>query len=164
MEELKYSVDQNNFTGNILDICSAKYDPSDGLSNFYDRLKFIVCNNLKRKGFIDGSEVLLEDEILSPTFEEVIILWCLDKVSPNLSTNVRSAFNHQLNDGISIKELKDDIFQYFSNKDNIDESPDNLKAEKTKSSNKSEKVVAKEDPEEKSAVEDPFLKPGLVHL
>ena len=29
-----------------------------------------------------GNFELLEDEILSPTFEEVILLWCLEKIDP----------------------------------------------------------------------------------
>ena len=168
MEEFKYSeaetksFDTLSVNSNILELCDTQYESTESIKEFYDKFRQIVRCSLKKKGFIDGDEMLLEDEIISPTFEEIIILWCLDKVSPNLSTKVKPAFDFQLNNGHSIKELKDDIFYYFSNKHNFDESDENnLKLEKSKDSKKSEKVVAKEDPEEtKDVVEDSLLKPG----
>ena len=145
MEDLKFSVDQNNVSP-LLDLCSAKYDPSDTLTNFYDKFKFTVCNSLKRKGFIIGDEHLLQDEILSPTFEEVLILWCLDKINPNLSKKIKSAFNPQLNAGVSIKELKDDIFNYFSGKEFMEEiNEKSSNSLKCKDCNR--QIVTKPDPE-----------------
>ena len=54
--------------------------------------------------------ILHEDEILSPTFEEVILLWCLERIDPRLPAIISQTFGHKLVDGITLKDLQDEIF------------------------------------------------------
>jgi len=54
---------------NILDLTDAKYDPSLGVAGFYEKMKNIVLTNLRKRGHKFGEDELIQDEILSPTFE-----------------------------------------------------------------------------------------------
>ena len=80
----------------IFDLC--EIEPVEDLHAFYVQFRSAVCTNLKRKGdiveFLNGE--LMEDEILSPTFEEIIVVWCLEKIHPNLPARVKQTFNDQL--------------------------------------------------------------------
>jgi hypothetical protein len=64
-------------------------DSSDSYQSFYLKFKASICSNLKKKGdvveFLNGE--LLEDEILSPTFEEIIVLWCIEKIGSKFVSN-----------------------------------------------------------------------------
>ena len=53
------------------------------LPRFMSNLKDCYLKS-QEKRLKKGHEELLEDEIFSPTFKELLILWCLDKVKPNL--------------------------------------------------------------------------------
>ena len=70
---------------NILALSDIQPTTNEDFSAFYNKFRLSVCNNLKMMGtkikFMDNFE-LVEDEILSPTFEEVILLWCLEKIDP----------------------------------------------------------------------------------
>ena len=47
---------------------------------------------------------------MSPTFEEVIILWCLEKIDNRLPNLVNLAFGHKLVDNLTLKDLQEEIF------------------------------------------------------
>ena len=70
---------------NILALSEIHPTANEDFSAFYNKFRRSVCSNLKKMGtkikFLGNFE-LLEDEILSPTFEEVILLWCLEKIDP----------------------------------------------------------------------------------
>ena len=70
---------------NILALSEIHPTANEDFSAFYKKFRRSVCSNLKKMGtkikFLGNFE-LLEDEILSPTFEEVILLWCLEKIDP----------------------------------------------------------------------------------
>ena len=130
MEDTKFSVDDyksistpsnlindvNNkqAEASILEVCEAEFDTCEGIADFYEKFRSSVCKNLKKKGYRDGDLELLQDEIISPTFEEVILLWCLDKVQPNLSRKIRPEFNDKLSTGLPMIQLKDEIFKFCS--------------------------------------------------
>ena len=84
----------------IFDICEVNLDKNEDLNGFYMNFRSTVCKNLKRKGDRlreDKAHVTLtQDEILSPTFEEVIVLWCLEKIDPSLPKLVKETFRNQL--------------------------------------------------------------------
>lgn len=99
---------------NIFDISETKYVTNEDILAFYIKFRSIVCSHLKRKGdklFSSSQEILSEDEILSPTFEEVIILWCLEKINPSLPSIVKETFSNQLKGNTSLKEIHEEIFQ-----------------------------------------------------
>ena len=181
MEEVKYSTELGNMppriilneyfpqVSNILDSCETDYEPSIGILPFYYKFRRIVQQNLKKVGYTFGNEQLLQDEILSPTFEEVIMLWCLDKIQPNLSKKIKPEFNDRINSGISLIDIKDEIFQLLSNK-NLDKSETtclnclNCKCTNNKDTTTNGDRVAKPDPECKNIEEILALKPEISDL
>ena len=52
-----------------------------------------------------------EDEEMSPTLEEVIIVWCLEKIHPNLPKFVNQRFSEKINDDYSLFDIQEDIFE-----------------------------------------------------
>ena len=53
------------------------------LPRFMSNLKDCYLKS-QEKRLKKGHKELVEDKIFSPTFKELLILWCLDKVKPNL--------------------------------------------------------------------------------
>ncbi len=61
-----------------------------------------------------GDLELLQDEILTPTFEDIVLLWCIEKVDSSLPDKIKKNFGEQINNGTPLKELEIDIFKYLS--------------------------------------------------
>ena len=91
----------------IFEISETKYSNYENLKSFYTKFRTVISNHLKKKG---DSELLFEDEIISPTFEEVIILWCLEKIDSSLPKQVKEAFSSQLNGLVTLKDIHHEIF------------------------------------------------------
>ena len=151
MYDFKYNIESddlssNNFDENppnIIDICDINYDDSDDILSFYEKFRRTISLNLKKTGYKLGDAYLLQDEIISPTFEEVIIIWCLDKINSNLSPKIKSNFHEKLNTGVSINEFKSEIFNFFSSKQFSEE----IKSKAIKCKTCSRQIVTKTDPE-----------------
>ena len=66
-------------------------DDQDDYISFYTKFRQAICDKLRKKGdrinYFE-EQLLLEDEILTPTFEDIIVLWCLEKISPQLPKEV----------------------------------------------------------------------------
>ena len=58
-----------------------------------------------------GSKVLAADETLSPTFEDAIVLWALEKIDPRLPKKVRKDYEHRLSGDTYLIDLQVTIFQ-----------------------------------------------------
>ena len=84
----------------IFDICEVTYVKNEDLNAYYMNFRSTVCKNLKRRGDKlredKGHVTLMQDEVLSPTFEEIIVLWCLEKIDPLLPKLVKETFGNQL--------------------------------------------------------------------
>jgi len=101
---------------NLLQISDIKYVPNEDLNAFYVRIRSAVCSNLKKKGDKVRSYddiVFAEDEILSPTFEDFIVVWCLEKIDSKLPSEVYKTFATQLSGDHTLKDLQEEIFQYI---------------------------------------------------
>ena len=55
--------------------------------------------------------VLDEDEKLSPSFENAIILWTLEKIDPRLPQKVKRDYGHQMTGNITLKDIQPVIFE-----------------------------------------------------
>ena len=79
---------------------------------YYLKFRATIFAQLKKKGdvveFLNGE--LLEDEIFSPTFEEIIVLWCLEKIDPDLPELVKQTFKDKLQGSVTLKDLQSEIF------------------------------------------------------
>ena len=127
----------------IFDICDTKHTNSEDFSTFYHRFKATISKNLKKKGDkIDDSEILMEDEIISPTFEDVIILWCLEKVDPSLPSLIKEKFSNVLKEQHVLKNIDNLIFQEVSSLYNSSTKNANVHCDKNlKEENKNVTII-----------------------
>ena len=130
---------------NILSLYDIKYDYGESIHLFFTRFREIVAQNLKKTGYKDGSYELSQDEIISPTFEEIIFLWSLEKINPLVCQKVKQKFtdNQTIND-----LLREEIINFLSEKENFDEiqqRPSKDLCNKCKNV-----IIAKDDPEIKT--------------
>ena len=81
---------------------------------FYKQFKASFVENLRKKGETlnhKGGKVLAEDEVLTPSFEDAIILWALEKIDVRLPQKVRRDYEHRLSGGTYLIDLQVTIFQ-----------------------------------------------------
>ena len=100
-------------TRNILDLLEIKYSNKEKFDTFYTNFRSCISSNLKKKGdrISHLDKQLTEDEIISPTFEDVIILWCLDRIDPSLPIQVKKTFTHQIENNLTLKDIQVEIFK-----------------------------------------------------
>ena len=55
--------------------------------------------------------MLAEDKKLSPSFEDAIVLWTLEKINPKLPSKVRKDYEHRLGGNTYLNDLLLTIFQ-----------------------------------------------------
>ena len=100
---------------NIFELSDLQYSSTEDYTAFYIRFRAAVCKNLKKTGskikFLEDTNQLLEDEILSPTFEEVVVLWCLEKIDHSLPRLANQTFGAKLIDDVTLKDLQEEIFK-----------------------------------------------------
>ena len=58
--------------------------------------------------------VLTEDEKLSPSFENAIILWTLEKIDPRLPHKVKRDYGYQMTGNTTLKDIQPVIFENIS--------------------------------------------------
>ena len=116
---LTYIMETHNYEKkhqNILELSdfTVNNNNSEDFNSCYAKFRGAVCQNLKKAGtrikFMNHFE-LIEDEILSPTFEEIILLWCLEKIDRRLPNLVNQTFGHKLMEDFTLKDIQDDIFE-----------------------------------------------------
>jgi len=105
---------------NILELFDVHYNSHESIGSFYNRCRCLVASNLRKKGDKVGDDFILEDEFISSTFEDLIILWCLEKVDPCLPKKVKENFGDQIINGQTVKNLVNKISEYFSKNDIFD--------------------------------------------
>lgn len=66
---------------------------------FYKQYRASFTDNLRKTGDIvifKNNQALTEDEQLSPSFENAIVLWTLEKIDPRLPSKVKKDYGHQM--------------------------------------------------------------------
>ena len=95
---------------NIFSLSHVQLIANEDYSDFYKRLRSEICDKLKCKGTKSNELELLEDECLSPTFEEVIILWCLEKIDRRLPYLTSQTYGDKLIGNVTLTDLQEEIF------------------------------------------------------
>ena len=83
---------------------------------FYKQYRASFIDNLRKRGDVvkfKNDQVLPEDEKLSPTFENAIILWTLEKIDPRLPAKVRKDYGHQMTGDVTLKDVQPVIFEHI---------------------------------------------------
>jgi hypothetical protein len=99
---------------NLLKITEHTYKSGTSHQVFYKQFRSSWLNNLRKEGEVmqhKGGKVLDVDEILSPTFEDAIVLWVLEKIDPRLPKKVRKDYEHRLAGNTYLIDLQVTIFQ-----------------------------------------------------
>ena len=81
---------------------------------FYKQYRAAFVDNLRKQGEVvqfKNNLVLDEDEKLSPSFENAIILWTLEKIDPRLPQKVKRDYGHQMTGNITLKDIQPVIFE-----------------------------------------------------
>ena len=100
---------------NFLRITKHHYKSGVLPATFYKEFKASFLDNLRKKDEPVGTRKpgakLKEDEVLSPSFENTIILWTLEKIDPRLPMKVSKEYEHRLGQGTYLSDLHSSIFQ-----------------------------------------------------
>jgi hypothetical protein len=99
---------------NLLKITEHTFKSGTSHQVFYKQFRTSWLNNLRKQGDVmqhKGGKVLAADETLSPTFEDAIVLWVLEKIDPRLPKKVRKDYEHRLAGNTYLIDLQVTIFQ-----------------------------------------------------
>lgn len=100
---------------NFLKIAALVYTSDQQPYTFYKQFRAAFLDNLRKAGAKDdarwGEARLEKDERLSPSFEDAIILWALEKIDPRLPAMVKKEYEHQLSQDSFLSDLHPRIFQ-----------------------------------------------------
>ena len=81
---------------------------------FYKQFKSKIFNNLRKSGdkmMYRGGKQLTEDEVISPTFESIIMMWALEKLDQRLPAEVKKQFGFRMEGNITLIDLQTAVFQ-----------------------------------------------------
>ena len=99
---------------NFMDISKHSYKQGTPFQMFYKQYRASFVDNLRRQGdtvLYKNDLVLTEDEKLSPSFENAIILWSLEKIDPRLPAKVKKNYGHQMTGDVTLKDIQPVVFE-----------------------------------------------------
>ena len=104
---------------NFLKITDISYRSGMLPATFYKEYRAGFLDNLRKAGCNEGIKKpgakLQEDEKLTPSFEDAIVLWALKEIDQRLPGKVRRDYEHRLGDGTYLSDLQATIFQNIPN-------------------------------------------------
>ena len=111
---------QIKLSENILLLSEVKYNGLEDPQTFYNNFRNMICKQLKKKGNIIKSAlknlILDYNEIISHTFDEIILVWCLEKIHPKLPRLIIKKFENKS----SLELSKENIFNLIPSLINVD--------------------------------------------
>ena len=99
---------------NFLKIAEKTYKKGEQHQTFYKQYRASFIDNLRKKHDkvkYKNDHVLAEDEQLSPSFENAIVLWALKEIDPRLPAKVKKSYAHQMTGNTTLMDLQPVIFQ-----------------------------------------------------
>ena len=111
--EAHYNIEAKG--ANFLRIVEHTYKQGENYSTFYKQFRASFLDNLRKAGCKgdprDPGARLAEDEKLSPSHEDSIILWTLERIDPRLPAKVRQDYEGRLFGDTFLWDLQAVIFQ-----------------------------------------------------
>ena len=89
---------------------SSKERPIKHFTNNIGLLLSTICENK-----VIGLNIKTDDEKLTPSFENAIVLWSLEKIDPRLPSKVKKDYGHQMTGDTTLKDVQPIIFENISN-------------------------------------------------
>lgn len=100
---------------NFLKIVKITYKTGDNAQTFYKQFRAGFVDNLRKAGdarsHLKPGDRMPADEALTPSFEDAIILWTLEKIDPRLPARVAKDYEHRLDKDTHLIDLQSTIFQ-----------------------------------------------------
>ena len=99
---------------NFMNIADHVFKQGTPHQTFYKQYRASFLDNLRKQGDVvkyKNNQVLAEDEKLSPSFENAIILWALDKIDPRLPSKVKKNYGHQMHGDVTLKDIQPVVFE-----------------------------------------------------
>ena len=99
---------------NFLNIAEHVYKQGTPYQTFYKQFRAAFVDNLRKTGDriqYKNNQIMLEDEKLSPSFENAIVLWTLDKIDPRLPARVKKNYGYQITGNTTLKDVQPVIFE-----------------------------------------------------
>ena len=109
--EKRYNIQARG--ANLLRLADCKFKSGVDYQTYYRELYASICDNLRRKGDngLTGAK-LKEDEQISPTFKDYIILTALHNIDPRLPDKVKQDYELQLTQKDTyLSDIQTSIFQ-----------------------------------------------------
>ena len=109
--EKRYNIQSRGV--NLLRLADCKYKSGGNYYTYYRELYASICDNLRRKGDNDlNGARLKEDEQISPTFKDYIILTALHNIDSRLPDKVKRDYELQLTQkDVYLSDIQTSIFQ-----------------------------------------------------
>ena len=114
---------------NFMNISEHVYKSGTPHQTFYKQYGASFVDNLRKQGDrikYKNDLPLTEDEKLTPSFENAIVLWSLEKIDPRLPAKVKKEYGHQMTGDMTLRDLQPVIFENI--KDLIDDLDQNQTA------------------------------------
>jgi hypothetical protein len=120
MEPVKMKIDDFNILQkrSLLHLLDIQYQQETSVVDFYNQYRNVVIACLKKKGDVilwQNNTVLTNDEQLSPTFEELILVNVLGLIDVRLLGHVKDKYYNRLGDARSLMDYQADILSNVPN-------------------------------------------------
>ena len=99
---------------NFMNIANNVYKQGVPYQTFYKEYRAAFVDNLRKQGDIvhyKNNFTLAEDEKLSPSFENAIVLWALEKIDPRLPLKVKKNYGYQMTGNMTLKDIQPVVFE-----------------------------------------------------
>ena len=99
---------------NFMNISDHTFKQGTPYQTFYKQYRASFIDNLRKRGDVvryKNNVVLAEDEKLSPSFENAIILRSLEKIDARLPLKVEKNYGHQMTRDVTLKDIQPVIFE-----------------------------------------------------
>ena len=99
---------------NFMNIAEHVFTSGTPHNTFYKQYRASFLDNLRKRGdrmLFKNNLQLNEDEKLTPSFENAIVLWSLEKIDARLPAKVKKDYGHQMTGDTTLKDLQPTIFE-----------------------------------------------------
>ena len=112
--EIRYNIETKGV--NFLKIAQINFKAGMNPQTFYKQFRTGFIDNLRKAGdannHLKPGDRLLADEVMTPTLEDTVVLWTLEKIDPRLPAKVAKVYEHRLDKDTHLIDLHVSIFQY----------------------------------------------------
>ena len=99
---------------NFMNISNHIFKKGTPHQTFYKQYRSSFLDNLRKAGDVvkyKNNKTLDEDEQLSPSFENAIVLWSLEKIDARLPAKVKKNYGHQMTGNTTLRDIQPVVFE-----------------------------------------------------